>query len=196
MAMENWLPYIPLIVLPFWAALNLGINRYVSRRPRHHRTDIVLDVRLPFIPGFALPYFSAYVLGLLGYVLMITHPDLGKVLWGYLFLVGIGSLCYVVFPSTAVRREDLAVVGFSTYMLVRFQRLSGPYNVFPSMHFGYCLFSALAGWYYHGHLIGGGLTLWAVLIGVSTLLTKQHYILDLVGGLVVGVLAFVLVVRL
>ena len=193
--MTDWLPYIPLIVLPFWAALNLAINRYVSHRPRHHRTDIALDSRLPFIPAFALPYFSAYVLGLLGYVLMITHPDLGKVFWGYLFLVGIGSLCYVIFPSIVVRREDLEITGLSTYALVRFQRLSGPYNVFPSMHFGYGLFSALVGWHYYGLWLGGGLMLWATLVGLSTLLTKQHYILDLAGGMVVGMLAFVLFIR-
>lgn len=192
--MTDWLPYLPLIVLPFWAALNLGINKYVSRRSRHHRTDITLDDRLPFIPDFALPYFSAYVLGLLGYLLMITHPDLGRVLWGYLFLVGTGSLCYVLFPSTVVRREDLEITGLSTYALVRFQRLSGPYNVFPSMHFGYGLFSALVGWHYYGLWAGVGLMLWAALVGVSTLLTKQHYILDLAGGLVVGVMAFVLVI--
>ena len=126
----------------------------------------------------------------MGYILMIGHPDLGRVLWGYLFLVGGGSLCYVLFPSTVIRREDLEVTGPSTWMLVRFQHLSGPYNVFPSMHFGYGVFSALAGWHYHGLYTGIVLTLWAMLVGMSTLLTKQHYILDLVGGLAIGVLAF------
>lgn len=192
--MTDLLPYIPIIVLPFWAALNLGINRYVSRRPKHHRTDIALDARLPFVPGFALPYFSAYILGLMGYILMIGHPGLGSVLWGYLFLVVVGSLCYVLFPSTVIRREDMKVTGMSTWMLTQFQKLSGPYNVFPSMHFGYSLFSALVGWHYYGLPTGLVLILWALLIALATLLTKQHYILDLAGGLVVGALAYMLII--
>lgn len=81
-------------------------------------------------------------------------------------------------------------------MLAWFQRLSGPYNAFPSMHIAYCLYSALISWHYAGGPTGVCLTLWVLLVGVSTLFTKQHYLIDLLAGAVVGVVGYMTVIRL
>ena len=184
--------YTLLLIAPLWILLNLAINRHVSRRKKHHLTSLPLDARFPFIPGFAILYLSAYILGILGLIIMLSHPDLNKVVWGYLFMVVTGSLFYLLFPSRVERHENLTVTGLSTYLLALFQRISGPYNVFPSLHAAYCLFSALVVWHYFGLWPGLGLTVWTGLVSLGTLLTKQHYILDIVSGIVLGLVVYMI----
>ena len=63
-----------------------------------------------------------------------------------------------------------------------------PHNLFPSLHIVLCLIVAET---YARHTRGVVRLLfsaWFVLIGVSTLLTWQHHLIDLLGGIVLATL--------
>jgi membrane-associated phospholipid phosphatase len=79
-------------------------------------------------------------------------------------------------------------------MLALFQKTCKPYGNFPSMHVGLSVPVVAANFMAGGPVIGGVMLVWAVLIAVSTLYTKQHYILDVLagvaGGLVISALVF------
>lgn len=63
-----------------------------------------------------------------------------------------------------------------------------PHNLFPSLH---VTLAFILRWTYHRHLGGGwrwAMHAWFALITVSTLLTHQHHVVDVVGGLVLGLL--------
>jgi membrane-associated phospholipid phosphatase len=72
--------------------------------------------------------------------------------------------------------------------------LDSPYNCFPSLHVANSFISALA--CYRVHLtLGLAAAVWASLIGASTLLTKQHYVVDVVAGVLMAALAYFLFLR-
>jgi membrane-associated phospholipid phosphatase len=60
-----------------------------------------------------------------------------------------------------------------------------PYNLFPSMHLAASFFAA----FYclsRGRIIGWTAMAMAVIVAVSVVLLKQHYIMDVVAGFLVG----------
>lgn len=71
-----------------------------------------------------------------------------------------------------------------------FRGVDAPYNLFPSLHAALLLFLIDA---YARHLRGltrSAVMLWFVLIGLSPLLTQQHHVIDILGGLALAALCF------
>jgi len=182
-------PYLQIaypIMVGIWVVASLALNERAARHPRPYSLKLPVDDRLPFIPVFVFFYFSAYLLGNASYLLLFAHPIFPKVFSGYLALFGVGVTCYFLFPCRVERREALAPTTIPTQLLVAFQQKLKPYNSFPSMHVAFCLFSALM------IIMSGAIWLgifclgWAGLIALSTLLTKQHHLLDVAAGAVLA----------
>ena len=89
--------------------------------------------------------------------------------------------------------EEVTAGGASGWMLGLFQKTCKPYGNFPSMHVGLSvpviaiIFMAL------GPALGFIALIWGTLIALSTLFTKQHYILDILAGILGGSVIFILV---
>jgi membrane-associated phospholipid phosphatase len=66
-----------------------------------------------------------------------------------------------------------------------------PYNCFPSLHVAYAFVSALTCSRVHPG-VGAAAALWAALIGVSTVYTKQHYVADVIAGALEAYAAYLL----
>jgi membrane-associated phospholipid phosphatase len=77
-------------------------------------------------------------------------------------------------------------------MIHLFQRVCKPHGNFPSMHVALSVPAVGACFMAGGPLLGSLTLVWAILVALSTLFTKQHYILDVLAGLLGGVLIFVL----
>lgn len=84
--------------------------------------------------------------------------------------------------------------GFSAWTLRLAYSLDPPYNCFPSLHVAYAFVSALTCYRVHRG-VGTAAALWAALIGVSTLYTKQHYVADVIVGALAAYVAYVLFLR-
>ena len=75
--------------------------------------------------------------------------------------------------------------GFAAWGLRFLYEADPPYNCFPSIHVAHSFVSALA--CYRVHRTLGLVTLsCAALVGISTLFTKQHYIADVLAGIVLA----------
>ena len=68
------------------------------------------------------------------------------------------------------------------------------HHKFPSLHVAYSFVSALTCYRVHRG-VGAVAALWAALIGVSTLYTKQHYVADVIAGALAACVAYVLFLR-
>lgn len=181
--------FFGLLFLTIWI-----VNQITSLRSRTFPTRHWLDDRIPFIPHFALIYFSAYLLGNGGYLFLRHSSDFPTILLGYLIIYITSNACYLLFPSRVERREQLAPSSLSTLLISRFQAVSKPFNNFPSMHVSYCLYSALVVIGFTGMAWWSWLLLaWAGVVALSTLLIKQHHLLDVGAGTLLGTTAFLLV---
>jgi membrane-associated phospholipid phosphatase len=180
-----------------WLILYFFVNR-LQVEPSH-RIDLgtELDRKIPYAPLFALAYFSTYVFVIQPFFILSDAREFHWMLTSFVLISSISSLIHATIPSKIERVEQVTVGGLSGWMLGLFQKTCKPYGNFPSMHVGLSVPVVAANFVAGGPVSGGIMLLWAVLIAVSTLYTKQHYILDVfagvVGGFVISTLTFLLV---
>jgi membrane-associated phospholipid phosphatase len=106
----------------------------------------------------------------------------------FFILLGMQMAFFLLFPvETPERWRDLSQGGGPSKKFLRFvQKFDAPSNCFPSMHVSVAMLTAL-----HAKASLGPVAFaFPVLIAISCLFTKQHYIVDLPFGAVVGWAAF------
>jgi len=71
--------------------------------------------------------------------------------------------------------------------------LCKPYDNFPSTHIAFAVIAAGMIFLSSGPILGSIMLVWALLVVLSTLLTKQHNILDITAGGLLGLAVFALI---
>jgi membrane-associated phospholipid phosphatase len=164
----------------------LRLNSRSARQSRLFSARLPLDDRIPFRPGLSPVYFSAYGLGVVGYLAVVENPVLPRVVIGYFLLFIVCVFFYWFLPSRIERGDPAASPLLRARWLAAYQRTAAPYNNFPSMHTAFCAYSALVVLrFFQPAWLGWLMLLWVGLVMASTLFTKQHYILDLLAGMLV-----------
>jgi membrane-associated phospholipid phosphatase len=177
-----------------WLAIYFFVNRLQVEPNRRIDLGITLDHQIPYVPVFALVYFSTYVFVVQPFFIFSNVRQFYWMLISFASISVISSLIHATVPSKIERVEQVTVGGLSGWMLGLFQKTCKPYGNFPSMHVGLSVPVVAADFMVGGPVIGSIMLIWAVLIAISTLYTKQHYILDVLagfmGGLVISALTF------
>jgi membrane-associated phospholipid phosphatase len=143
------------------------------------------DRSLPLFPASVWLYVSWYAIPAL--LLPLARGNFRRasaaVLVGFL----ICALGYACFPVTMDRPSVDASAGLSATVLSAVYAIDRPRNIFPSFHAALCatVFRVVPA--PPGLRIALGA--WISAICVSCILTKQHYALDVVAGLLVGAVA-------
>lgn len=144
-----------------------------------------IDEWVPLIPIFILPYMAGYFFALVPFFLLRSRSDLQAAVIGAFCILVISFLCFRFFP---ISMEKIYATGddfFSRLTLFQ-QKTDTTFNTFPSLHVSLNVFAHFV---LRKHL---GRTSWisliiAVLVAVSTVFVKQHYVIDLIGGAALGV---------
>lgn len=160
-----------------------------------HAPEIALDRALSLEPAWMLVYGSLYVFILLLPVLVVRqHALFRRGLQAYLMVMLVAYAGFLLYPTAAPRPADVFGDGFAAWSVRLAYSLDPPYNCFPSLHVAYAFVSALTCYRVHR---GVGLiaAIWAALIGVSTLYTKQHYVADVIAGALAAFVAYALFLR-
>jgi membrane-associated phospholipid phosphatase len=184
---------LPSLIL--WAAHYFAINRLSARNRRRTDWSTRLDEAIPFIPQSAAAYLSTYPFGLSPFILISETSLFMAAAYSYLIITAISAIINVVFPSQVKRVEDLQPDSFLTMLLGRYQRLCRPYDNFPSTHVAYSVIVVGTCFLAWGPGLGSCSLAWALLIAISTLTTKQHYVADVASGSVLGLAVYLLVMR-
>lgn len=173
-----------------WLSIYFFVNR-LKVEPKN-RLDLAtsLDKRIPFVPQLALIYFSTYIFVIQPFILLSEARQFYWMLASFGSITVIASLIHAIVPSKIERNEMLVAQGLSNQLIVLFQKTCKPYGNFPSMHVALSVPVVGANFLVAGPAAGSIALLWAILIALSTLYTKQHYILDVLAGLIGGVLIY------
>jgi membrane-associated phospholipid phosphatase len=154
----------------------------LTRARSTYTPAIALDRTLSLQPAWMLVYGSLYVFILLLPVLVVRQQALfRRGLQAYLMVMLVAYAAFLLYPTAASRPAEVFGNGFAIWSLRLVYSLDPPYNCFPSLHVAYAFVSALTCYRVHRG-VGAAAVLWAALIGVSTLYTKQHYVADVVAG--------------
>lgn len=156
-----------------------------------------LDERIPYVPVFVLPYLLTWAYGLviLGYALYFRTYDRRQFRYLYLsflLMTCLECLIWLTFPariSIRVAPEVLAA-GWLNGLTAYVYREATPWNVFPSAHIAF----AYATWLFSAHFARPGHR-WPFLVlflltCLSVVLIKNHYLLDILGGVLLVQLVF------
>ena len=156
-----------------------------------------IDNKIPFIPQFIFAYISWYVmLFLVPYIFYKTNPKSFNKYYITTFLcITIGLFIYFFYPTT-MYRADIEFKSISEYLVNIIYKMDTPaLNCLPSMH---CVISFI---FIYVSLTEKNLnikykvllTIWSLLVIVSTLFVKQHVLVDVISAFILSLIVFVLV---
>ena len=160
-----------------------------------HAPEVALDRVVPLQPAWALVYGSLYLFLILLPLFVVRQPEqIRRTVLAYLAVWATAYVCFLAYPTVAPRPVSVAGSGFVVWGLKFLYEADPPYNCFPSLHVAHSTVSALTCFLVH-RTVGFVAAGCALLVGVSTLFTKQHYVLDVVAGFLLAGVAFALVFR-
>lgn len=116
-------------------------------------------------------------------------PLLNKVLLATCLTLTAAYVTYGYY-QTVVTRPDMEPTGLGGQLVSFVYRNDNPYNAFPSLHTA--LSAICAQCFYRRPKTAWVMIGWAGLIIISTVLIKQHYLADLMAGLLLAGLTFLI----
>jgi membrane-associated phospholipid phosphatase len=144
-----------------------------------------LDRWIGFSPGWVWVYLSVYLMLPVG-LLASTREELVRYSLGMAGLLIAGYGCFYLWPVAGPRPLVIPAGGLYGWVV----KVDQPLNSFPSLHLAAATYSACIGIQLTGGMLQRVfrivLPAWVVLIGYSTLATKQHYLVDIPPGVVLG----------
>jgi len=147
---------------------------------------------IPFVPFFILPYMSIDLFFVAGPFLCDDEAELRVFSRRIALAILAAGACFLLFPlQLAVDRPQGD--GWLGVIFRNFCAIDRPHNLLPSLHIAFC---AILSVHYARHSKGlwrAASNVWFLLIALSALLTFQHHIIDVAGGLILAVLCFYLV---
>lgn len=160
-----------------------------------HTPELALDRAVSLQPAWMLVYGSLYVfIGVLP-LMVVRPPELfRRTLAAYLAVMLFAYAGFLAYPTLAPRPDVVPGDGFAAWSLRLTYQLDTPYGCFPSLHVAWAFVSALACYRVHAG-VGWVAAGWATLIGVSTLYTKQHYVVDVIVGAAAAFVAYAVFIR-
>ena len=186
-----WLLYMAVYTAAFYLAEKSVVDNYwVSYMP--------LDDKIPFVKEMVFPYIAWYVyMYAIGMYLLLKDPDGFR---RYMITIAIGYSCTVafcfIFPNGQNLRPEITGDDFASRIIANIYSRDTNTNVLPSMHVLGTLDVVFAVFYCRrikNPLVHTGTVILAVLICASTVMIKQHSILDVIAALIFGGVIYVIV---
>lgn len=151
--------------------------------------NFAIDEKIPYWPSWSWIYSFLYYPAILylNWIAQDAHQFI-MMAFSYILLLVMQMACFYIFPVATPShwREYNQGRTLSERFLKLVQKCDAPTNCFPSMHVSVAVLTTM-------HAVGqlGGLAYaFPVLIGLSCLFTKQHYVVDLPFGALLGWVAY------
>lgn len=174
--------------------LIVGAYQFYFFTQRHrlktpHTFTFELDERIPFSPAWSWVYSCLYYPAILYLNVVAESPgQFNRMAFSFIVLLAVQMLCFATYPvATPQHWRDRADEYSVSVRFLRFVRhFDGPTNCFPSMHVSVATLTSL---YLLPH-IGPSAFAFPMIIALSCVLTKQHYLIDLPFGAALGGLVY------
>jgi membrane-associated phospholipid phosphatase len=152
--------------------------------------ELVLEFEraLPFLAWTAIPYMTSALFWILSFSLVRTDDGLRMLSQRMLLATAVATLFFVLYPLTFSWQRPPIDSAFLSFLFTLQMLVDLPYNQFPSLHVAF----AVIHWQAlrdvpRSRFVRGALAAWLILLVCSTVLTYQHHVLDIAGGLVLGI---------
>jgi PAP2 superfamily len=165
------------------ARVHVGQPRILARS--------ALDDVIPFLDWSIWVYVTYYAFLIAAMWFPRDDNRRSDAFYGMLPASAIGLVIFTLWP-TAIGRESASLAGASGFLWRLLFSIDTMVNALPSMHVAHTCLAAVA-LASRGRLWRIIVPVWATMIILSTLTTKQHCAIDVPGGFVLAAICFVLV---
>ena len=169
-----------------WFALVYGGCDWITAQ-RSLRVPIHLPIELsiPFVPSAVLAYMSIYLLFVLGPFIVRERREFTALIAALALATLVGGIGFLLVPAQTAFGPP-GNLGLWKNLFNFADRINLDYNMVPSLHvaLSVCCICAFAR---HASAVGRTLLwTWAGAIALSTVLTHQHHVVDVITGWIVG----------
>jgi membrane-associated phospholipid phosphatase len=166
----------------------VGLSRVPAKA---HEFSTSLDRRVPFIAPSIWIYLWSFSASLIPLFMIRCSRLFRRSSLAFAVVIGLSLICFTTVPVTALHlRADgaqLHAAGPSHWAVSAIYSLDPPYNLFPSLHISITALAAIAVWKANRRY-GAALFVCLALVAVSVCTTKQHFLIDALGGLLLAAL--------
>lgn len=170
------------LALVFVVVYGLG-NWWAVRSPYQMRFWMEWEHALPFVPWMILFYFSMYLVVVCP-LLFLNVGEIQRLEKSLLWATGIAGVFFFLVPAPLAIARPENVPGWE-YWFSSLYAVDNIGNTLPSLHITYS-WMLLATATYKQPKFAWISVPWMVLIAASVVLVKQHYVADILSGLLLG----------
>ena len=156
--------------------------------------ETALDAHVPFVPQFIFGYALYYLWVLLPLFVLRTRDAFFRALGAFGLTQLIAQTMFIFYPSHIVRPQ-VEGEGVALELVRLLYRLDPGWNLFPSLHVAHTLVVALLVAKFARPAMATAVWAGTLLIWTSTVLIKQHFVIDILGGALLGWLSFAIAYR-
>ncbi len=169
------------LLLAFLSLASMGL--YFPLNKGHARYFLMssFDEKIPFLPIFIWPYLSLFPFIFIGLFIAFSQPIAPALYLALIIGVLSGSLVRY-FVHSGIRQPRIRRHDVSSRLVHWLYRCDDRARTFPSSH---VLISIIISYFLALAFPVYALSIWVIglLITVSTVFVKQHYLIDVAGGL-------------
>ena len=173
------------VIVGFIAMMFYGISGRIALMRDSIGLDMsALDRAIPLVPSTFWIYGSVYFIFFASCWLQKDLKVYNRFLYTYLASYLLIAIFFCLYPTEFPRDQfPVSPTTTSGIALSLFRQVDLPNNCFPSMHVGTCVLVTLP-FFRRRPKVFWVFALWTLAIAVTTLTTKQHYLVDVVAGFV------------
>jgi membrane-associated phospholipid phosphatase len=154
-------------------------------------TPSSIDNFIPFTDWTIWIYHSQFVFLLLSIYAIRQSENLRDTFYSMALACLLSFAVFIFYPTTIPRVEQTGD-GLTEKAFQVLYSIDSAANCFPSLHVSLACLSAI-GIFYEKKSLSTFAIIWACLIALSTMATKQHYFIDVAGGLAVAMISRVVI---
>ena len=149
--------------------------------------NTTIDDYIPFSPAWVIGYILYYPAIILPFLLVSDKLEMKRIRWSYIAVLIMTIPIHLLFV-VRMYRPIIENTGIFSDIIRMIYSNDEPVSLFPSLHVAFIWTAAHCMYrkYPRGLWI---FFIFAVLVSLSTLFIKQHYIIDIVGGILVAYIA-------
>lgn len=150
------------------------------------------DNLIPFSPVWIWIYLLYFPVCFLPIVFRKVWQDIGifrRTALGFALQFIAALAIFWIFPSRMVR-PVFEPNGFNEQALFWFYKIDPGFNIFPSLHVANVSYIALLSWKLKRGFVSILIWTFCALIAASTLFVKQHNLVDIPAGVLIGILGY------
>lgn len=152
-----------------------------------------VDNNIPFIPAFILAYLLFIPILFFCFISVKDREDFYHLSLVLFIAATITSLFFIILPSFMVR-PVLGPENIFNKLILFIYGIDSAYNTFPSSHVTYSLLATLA--LFNINKKRAKIILpFTILTIISTVFIKQHYFVDLIGGIALALLCYLFIFK-